>query len=290
MDGAHVNGPSGAIGFVGLPRILRSDESARRWVGWRWELRGGKWDKPPRTVIGGRANGYAKSDDPSTWATFAEAKAALDAGGMSGVGLQLLDLPRLAAIDLDDVRNPDTGEILPWARDLIERSGSYAEITPCGTGARILGRVDLDHEAEHKSFDHPEGGKVELFVNMTSGRYITVTGAQIEGTPEKLRDVSVIVAEILALKADQERVAGEKAAREKAKKASGIFLELRHRRHRRRQLRRGRRGRGARGARPSSTPTWTTRIGCGADGLARRARRRRPGAGRRMVEQGLEVR
>ena len=92
MDGAHVNGPSGTIGFVGIPACLRPVEAKRRWCGWRWEQRGGKWDKPPRTVIGGRANGYAKSDDPDTWATFAEAKAALDAGGVAGIGLQLLNL------------------------------------------------------------------------------------------------------------------------------------------------------------------------------------------------------
>ena len=70
MDGAHVNGPSGAIGFVAIPACLRPVEATRRWVGWRWEQRGDKWDKPPRIVIGGRANGYAKSDDPDTWATL----------------------------------------------------------------------------------------------------------------------------------------------------------------------------------------------------------------------------
>ena len=35
----------------------------RRWVLWRWDWNGKKWDKPPKQVDGEDA----KSNDPSTW-------------------------------------------------------------------------------------------------------------------------------------------------------------------------------------------------------------------------------
>jgi hypothetical protein len=190
------------IDFAGIPGCLAPLAGQRRWVGWRWEARGsGKPTKPPRTVIGGRANGYAKNDDPATWATFDEAHAAQAAGGVEGVGLQILNLKRFVAIDLDNVRNE--GELLPWAADLIARAGSYAEWTPSGAGARIIGRVPRDHASLHVgSTKHPGGGAFELWANASTGRFLTVTGARIDGTPDEARDVSAAVAELVGLRAD----------------------------------------------------------------------------------------
>jgi len=149
--------PNGAIPFARVPPCLEKLAEARRWVGWRWESRrGGKPSKPPLTVIGGQANGYAENNVPATWATLADATAAFDAGQVEGVGLQLLKLSGFAAIDLDDVRGPN-GDMRPWAADLIARSGSYAEWTPSGTGARIIGRVPKAHEPEHTAIEHPKG-------------------------------------------------------------------------------------------------------------------------------------
>jgi putative DNA primase/helicase len=190
------------IGFAGLLGCLARLAGERRWVGWRWETReSGKPTKPPRTVIGGRANGFARNDDPATWATFEDARAAQAAGGVEGVGLQILDLKRFAAIDLDDVRN-EAGELLPWAADLIARAGSYAEWTPSGAGARIIGRVPRDHASLHVgSTKHPAGGAFELWANASTGRYLTVTGARIDGTPDEARDISSVVAELTELRA-----------------------------------------------------------------------------------------
>jgi putative DNA primase/helicase len=46
---------------------------------------------------------------------------------------------KLAAFDLDDCRDPVSGTIAAWANGLIEEAQSYVEITPSGTGLRILG-------------------------------------------------------------------------------------------------------------------------------------------------------
>jgi hypothetical protein len=48
-------------------------------------------------------------------------------------------------LDIDDCRDPETGEItLPWVRDLLERLGTYAEVSPSGKGIRIVGWARRD--------------------------------------------------------------------------------------------------------------------------------------------------
>jgi hypothetical protein len=182
--------------FVGIPNCLNHLAEQRRWVGWRWEERERKKPtKPPRTVRGGRVNGYARNDDPVTWATLAEAEAARAAGEVEGIGLQLLGLEGFAALDLDDVRDPETGAVLPWAEELIA-CGSYAEATPSGTGFRVIGRVAKEHPSMHQKKKHPDGGAVEFYSNINTGRYITVSGARVDVAPDALIELDGTIAKL----------------------------------------------------------------------------------------------
>lgn len=94
--------------------------------------------KPPIEVRGGRPGKLASCNDPTTWTHLSEAQTARASGRLDGIGLQLLKLKGFAAVDLDDVRNPSTGELRSWVRHLLADCGSYAEVTPSGTGVRIL--------------------------------------------------------------------------------------------------------------------------------------------------------
>lgn len=191
-----------------VPQSLVDIAPGDRWVVWKWENRKNKNGevkptKPPFMVKLGRPCGYASNDKPETWTSL---QTALDAAQHAdGIGLQLLGLEGVAAIDLDDVRNPD-GSFQPWAADVIERAKSYGEFTPSGRGGRIIGKVALDHPTIHTKIMHPEGGHFELYVNLTEGRgrYITVTGDQIDSTPDTLADITDIVAELMALDADSD--------------------------------------------------------------------------------------
>jgi hypothetical protein len=67
-----------------LPPALLPLTAHERWVVWPWELRSTKngktkWTKPPRQVRDPSRN--ARSNDPSTWGSYTEAVAAVDAGG-----------------------------------------------------------------------------------------------------------------------------------------------------------------------------------------------------------------
>ncbi len=76
-----------------------------RWVGWRWELRNGKWTKVPVNAASGAR---ASSTDPSTWSAFEEAVRYARKRLLPGVGFVFTGSP-FAGIDLDGCRNPGTG-------------------------------------------------------------------------------------------------------------------------------------------------------------------------------------
>lgn len=170
--------------------VWLTDPMHRRWIVWRWVWNNklGKWDKPPFQINGS----HAASDDPETWVDYDTAVAEVEAGRFDGVGLMLHGLPAeyLAAIDLDNVRDPATGKLLPWAQTLVTTSRSYCEVTPSGCGIRILGTAK-GIDTLHRNGPHPDGGRFELFLNCK--RYITVSGQQI-GTSELADDTAQIVA------------------------------------------------------------------------------------------------
>ena len=95
-----------------------------------------------------------------------------------GIGFALLN-SGIAAFDIDDCRDPDTGVVHPWAQALVDAAGSYAEITPSGTGLRILG---YGQAAEvHRKLPARDGVTCELYRQAT--RYITVSGNVYRDAP-----------------------------------------------------------------------------------------------------------
>src|SRR5262245_59440733 len=108
----------------------------KRWVVWKYEPSPtGKLTKipyQPRDPLR-----KAKSTKPGTWGDYATACAAVDAQEAEGIGFCLLD-SGLAAFDIDDCRDKDTGKIHPWAVEFVRRCASYAEVTISGTGLRII--------------------------------------------------------------------------------------------------------------------------------------------------------
>src|SRR5262245_31168734 len=86
-----------------LPQVLRPLITEQRWVNWIWELRTTdsgekKWTKPPRQPSD--PTRYAKSNDPSTWGSYAQAVRRWQDGDADGIGFMLKD-SGIAALDLD---------------------------------------------------------------------------------------------------------------------------------------------------------------------------------------------
>jgi hypothetical protein len=181
-----------------LPSALIPLTEQPRWVVWHWEVRttkGGKekWTKPPRQARDPSRN--ARSNDPSTWGTYADAVAAVAAGAADGIGFMLKD-SNIGAIDLDHCRDPENAEVDTWAEQLqIEADGAYQEVTVSGGGLRIIGTVSGSEVHRKFTFDRKTGAGVELYRN--TARYITVSGIEI-GSCAKLPSLDLLIDRVLA--------------------------------------------------------------------------------------------
>jgi putative DNA primase/helicase len=60
--------------------------------------------------------------------------AAYEKGGFSGIGFVVTEDDAFAGVDLDHVRDIETGHIATWAQTIVDRLCSYSEISPSGTG------------------------------------------------------------------------------------------------------------------------------------------------------------
>jgi hypothetical protein len=150
-------------------------QDRRSWLLWRFEPRPGQ-DKPTKPpYIAGPGLTRASTSDPSTWRTFGEAAAHLDA--FDGLGIVLGN--GLAGVDLDDCRDPRTGVIASWALDVIERLDSYTELSPSGTGLHVLCFAELPDDLDGNRHEVPDGGRIEVY---DRGQYFTFTGQHLEGT------------------------------------------------------------------------------------------------------------
>ena len=122
-----------------LPSALAPLTAERRWVVWRWAWLPDweRWTKVPYQPHKPAAK--ARSNDPSTWGAYETALALVEAGEADGIGFILHDSD-IAAFDIDDCRDPQTGDIAPWAWTLIDAAASYTEVTVSGAGVRIIGQ------------------------------------------------------------------------------------------------------------------------------------------------------
>ena len=177
--------------------------ATQRWIAWRNELRGERLTKIPYGA-GGRP---AKADDPATWLVRAQAERLhqrLTNGVLSGIGFELGPCDAelaVGGIDLDTCRDPASGMIESWAQQIIDRFGSYAEISPSQRGAKIFFRYDPSkleqlrtamggHDgrkyATASRGDHPPA--IELYLNR---RYFAVTEQHLSATSPELESISI---------------------------------------------------------------------------------------------------
>jgi hypothetical protein len=170
------------------------------WLVWRYTWRAdrkrkgaaGAWTKPPSSA---RTGGHASSTDPTTWCDFATALAAYQQGGWDGIGFVPTPALGLTFIDLDHCRHGTTGEIEPWARQLIDELGTYTEVSPSGTGIRLIALGRKPSAARSKK------GGIELYDGRTGkgkqgGRYLTITGHRLPGTPAAIASRPEAIADV----------------------------------------------------------------------------------------------
>ena len=66
-------------------------------------------------------------------------------------------------IDLDHVVDPHTGEVQPWALEIVQRLDSYTEYSPSGTGLHIFVHGDIPDAGRKKTINKDTGEAVEMY-------------------------------------------------------------------------------------------------------------------------------
>ena len=156
--------PDTGILIENIPEELRQRP---QWLVWKLEERDGKLTKVPY-IAGGV--GRAKSTDLMTWRTFEEALQALETGRYSGLGFVFCSADPFVGVDLDNCRDPETGEIEEWAQKIIDSFMDVVllEASPSGRGVHLITKGVCKDGVNTKS--------VEVY---GQDRFFTVTGALI---------------------------------------------------------------------------------------------------------------
>lgn len=128
------------MNFENIPESLKALD---QWVCW------GKPGKPPKIPYNPVTGYPAKAGQPETWTSFNKAVEAVKAGEYKGVGFEFNN-NGIVGIDLDTVRDPQTGYIDPTAVEIITDLDSYTEISASGYGFHILVQADLKLD-KHKT-------------------------------------------------------------------------------------------------------------------------------------------
>jgi hypothetical protein len=140
-----------------LENIPDELKARRSWVVWKYELdTRGKWTKVPYQAT--RPSRKAKTDTPSTWASYDNAVHCYLKGGFDGIGYVFSKDDPYVGGDID--HDLSTDRIPP----------TYAEISPSGAGIKFIARDDRTYGRKTK--------RGELY---SKERFFTITGNVIAG-------------------------------------------------------------------------------------------------------------
>jgi hypothetical protein len=164
-----------ATKFAGLqaPDALRE---LKGWLVWRWVRRPDrpKALKMPYYVSGSvRKHAHGTAEDRALLVTFEEARRVADMHDFAGVGLALMPEFGITALDFDNCVKD--GVIDPRVEQLT--LGTYAEISPSGTGVRAFMRGESPDSKDSTPADNSFG-----FETFHGKGFVTFTGEATETT------------------------------------------------------------------------------------------------------------
>ncbi len=155
--------------YASIPLELKA---RAQWVVFRyeWDERKNDWNKAPRTPETGR---LASTTNPATWGTFDDARASVERGDYDGIGFVFTTDDPYAGIDLDHCRDPQTGHLKQWAKQITEDIPGYWEVSPRREGVKAIVKAVMQITSRHKT------PSVEMY---DQGRYFTLTGHLVPDT------------------------------------------------------------------------------------------------------------
>ncbi len=183
-DRSHTTSQADPPPFSAVPEELRTRP---QWVIWRYgpPRNGGKRPKMPYSPL---SFATASVTDPSTWATFDEALAALKSrsGYFEGLGYVFSADDPFTGVDVDGCVNGDV--VNPDARDLITTLlGAYVERSVSGNGIHAIVRAQLPGPGRRR-------GAVECY---DRSRFFVVTGHALS-EPGPIADAQAVISSLYA--------------------------------------------------------------------------------------------
>ncbi len=146
-----------------------------QWICWRTEDRDGK---PTKVPVDPKTGSFASTMDDRTWTTLEQALEYAATDAADGIGFVFTATDPLVGVDLDDCRDPETGEPLEPAPTIIEQLDSFTEVSPSGTGYHVILKGNLpDGRNRH--------GSIEMY---DQARFFTVTTDHVDGTPTSINE------------------------------------------------------------------------------------------------------
>jgi len=151
-----------------------------QWICWREETRDGE---PTKVPIDPHTGSYASSTDSDTWGTFDQAREFHSSNDTQGVGFVFDSEGTIVGVDLDDVRNPETGKPTDQAKEIINSLDSWTEVSPSGTGYHVFAHGFVPDGGNRGDID--DVSHLEIY---DQSRFFTVTGDHVSGTPETIEN------------------------------------------------------------------------------------------------------
>ena len=154
----------------------------KQWVLWKKAEVNGRTTKIPISPWSGKV---AACDKPQTWSSYKHVRFAVHRFRCDGIGFVFTNDDPFCGIDLDGCRTAK-GAIAPDALDVINQFASYTELSPSGTGAHVLIKAKLSGSGRRKD-------KIEVY---DAGRYFTITGKHLTGTPFAIQDRQAVLEQL----------------------------------------------------------------------------------------------
>jgi primase-polymerase (primpol)-like protein len=123
-------------------------------------------------------------DEPVDVDQLPEALRRYKAGGFDGLGFVFGD--DWSGVDLDDVLDSATGDLVQSAAEVVTALNSYTETSPGGAGAKVFLRGSLPRrEGNRKKGFFGPGTEIEMYDH---GRYFATTGRRWPNAPGEVRE------------------------------------------------------------------------------------------------------
>lgn len=149
-----------------------------QWICWQETERDGKATKVPIKPYHTNGTPNASATEAGHWRNLESALAFHESDRVrtNGIGFVFASATSIVGVDLDDCRDPTTGELTSWAQDIVDALDSYTEVSPSGQGVHVIIEGELPPGRNRR-------GDVEMY---DEARFFTVTTDHIEGTPTSL--------------------------------------------------------------------------------------------------------